>query len=61
MSELALKEIAQSGFAPGELARLVIEPQEAKPHPPREPSIQLRGGGRHAAAAPASDPPEAVH
>ncbi|MGZ2433142.1 DNA-directed RNA polymerase subunit omega [Rhizobium sp. BK327] len=60
-SVIALNEIAQSSFLPGELALFLIEPAEAKPHPPREPSIQLRGGGRHAAAAPASDSPEAVH
>lgn len=60
-SEIALKEIAQGSFLPDELALFLIEPAEAKPLPSREPSIQFRGGGRHAAAAAVSDPSEAVH
>jgi DNA-directed RNA polymerase subunit omega len=58
-SEIALREIAQGSFLPDELAPFLIEPAVAKPS--REPALRFRGGDRHAAAAPVSDLPEAVH
>lgn len=60
-SEIALTEIAQRSFLPDELALFLIEPAEAKPPHSSEPPIQVRGGGRHAEAAPVSESSEAVH